>query len=49
MYWGRFAPYVSVAEKKKNAEKAAVRLVKNGQQIAPVYIEGKRPGVPRTN
>lgn len=41
MYWG-YAPYVSVAEKKKNAEKAAAKLMKSGQKILPVTVAGNK-------
>jgi uncharacterized Zn finger protein len=41
-YYG-FAPYVSVAQKKLNAEKLAKKLEKNGRKLEPVVAEvGKR-------
>ena len=37
--WGR---YVSVAEKRANAEREAKRLAKKGRVLAPVELEGKK-------
>jgi uncharacterized Zn finger protein len=42
MYWGQFAPYVSVAEKKKKAEAAAGKLLKSGKKISPIRITGRK-------
>ena len=45
MYWqygGGFTDYVSVAEKKKKAEKATAKLIKSGRKIFPVRIEGRK-------
>ena len=43
MSWGwGFAPYVSVAEKRRRAEKAAAKLTKKGQVLAPVQLASKR-------
>ena len=41
-YGGGFTDYVSVAEKKKKAEKAATKLIKSGRKISPVRIEGRK-------
>ena len=38
-YW---QPYVSVAEKRRRAEREAAKLKKRGQAIAPVRIEGRK-------
>jgi uncharacterized Zn finger protein len=40
-YYG-FAPYVSVAQKKLNAEKLARKLEKKGQQLEPVAADGSK-------
>jgi len=40
-YYGSWAPYVSVAERRKQAEREIGRLRKKGQAIAPVIIEGR--------
>jgi uncharacterized Zn finger protein len=37
--WG---PYVSVAEKRKKAELAAKKLIKKGEKIFPIIIDGKK-------
>jgi uncharacterized Zn finger protein len=39
--YGYFAPYVSVAQRRKNAEKAVAKLVKQGRRVASVKIEGR--------
>jgi uncharacterized Zn finger protein len=39
--YGYFAPYVSVAQRRKNAEKAVARLVKQGKRVTPVKIQGR--------
>lgn len=36
-----FRPYVSVAERLKRAEKAASKLIKKGEKLAPVRINGR--------
>jgi uncharacterized Zn finger protein len=38
--WG-WPPYVPVAERRRKAEKAAAKLVKKGQKIFPVKIDGR--------
>ncbi len=38
-YYG-FAPYVSVAQKKINAEKLAAKLTKKGEKLEPVSVSG---------
>jgi uncharacterized Zn finger protein len=40
-YYG-FAPYVSVAQKKINAEKLAEKLTKKGEKLNPVSVTGKQ-------
>ena len=39
--WEGFAPYVSVAEKRRRAEKAAAKLTKKGQALSPVRLESR--------
>jgi len=39
--WGGFAPYVSVAERRRRSENAAAKLTKKGQTLLPVRLEGK--------
>ncbi len=39
--WDDFAPYVSVAERRKQAEKAAAKLAKNGRKVSPIRISGR--------
>src|SRR5712672_4721066 len=39
MAWG---PYVSVAQKRRKAEREVAKLKKKGQSIEPVVIEGKK-------
>ncbi|MCT4604859.1 MAG: SWIM zinc finger family protein [Marinisporobacter sp.] len=41
-YYGGFAPYVSVAERKKRAEKAVEKLRKKDSTISPVVVEGRK-------
>jgi uncharacterized Zn finger protein len=41
-YNERFPPYVSVAQRRKDAEKHAASLQKKGKATAPVRIEGKK-------
>src|SRR5688572_18083478 len=38
--WG-FAPYVRVADRKKQAQKKVAQLKKKGKDIQPVILEGK--------
>jgi uncharacterized Zn finger protein len=38
--WG-FRPYVSVAERRRKAEKAVSKLAKKGQKITPIQISGR--------
>ncbi len=40
-YYGGWAPYVSVAEHRRQAEKKVAALQKKDQTINPVHIEGK--------
>ena len=40
-YWG-YKPYVSVAQRRANAAKQVKLLLKNGQTVSPVVIEGRR-------
>lgn len=40
-YYGSWAPYVSVAERRKQAEREIAQLRKKGHAIAPVIIEGR--------
>lgn len=42
MGWYDYAPYVTVAEKMKKAEKALVKLRKKDPGASPVVIEGKK-------
>lgn len=39
--WGYYKPYVPVAERRKNAEKAAAKMTKKGQKVSPVRINGR--------
>jgi len=39
-YWGGFAPYVSVAEKREKAAKKLKRLQKSNPAVRPVLIQG---------
>jgi uncharacterized Zn finger protein len=42
MSWGRsFRPYVSAAEKRRRAKKAANALEKKGQKLNPVRVDGR--------
>jgi uncharacterized Zn finger protein len=41
MYFG-WQPYVSVAERKRQAEKKLAQMKKQGQPVAPVTIEGRK-------
>ena len=40
MYWG-WRPYVPVAERRRRAQKAAAKMVKKGQKVSPINIEGR--------
>jgi len=40
-YWG-YKPYVSVAQRRTNAAKQVKLLLKKGQTVSPVVIEGRR-------
>src|SRR5450755_2487615 len=40
-YFGDWAPYVSVAQRRRQAERKAAALVKMGQICQPVAIEGR--------
>ena len=40
-YYGGWAPYVPVAERRKKAAREIARLRKAGQKVAPVVIEGR--------
>jgi uncharacterized Zn finger protein len=40
-YYGGWAPYVSVAERRKQAQKKVAALQKKGKTITPVLIEGR--------
>lgn len=39
--YGHWKPYVSVAQRRKNAEKAVAKRVKNGENITPVRLPGR--------
>ncbi|MCX6979942.1 MAG: SWIM zinc finger family protein [Verrucomicrobia bacterium] len=41
MSWYEFKPYVSVAERRRKAEKAAKKMVGKGRAVSPVRIEGR--------
>src|SRR5215467_16150702 len=41
MSYYQWRPYVSVAQRRRKAEKALARLFKNGRPIEPVLIEGR--------
>ena len=40
-YYGGWAPYVPVAERRRKAEREVAKLRKKGQKVAPVMIEGR--------
>src|SRR3990172_6701483 len=40
-YYGGWAPYVTVAERRKQAAKKVAALQKKGKKISPVQIEGR--------
>ena len=44
MNYFRWAPYVPVAERRRQAERKLAKLKKQGQSIAPVAIEGRTIG-----
>jgi len=39
--WGYYRPYVSVAERRRKAEKAVAKMVKKGQKVSPVQLDGR--------
>jgi uncharacterized Zn finger protein len=39
--WGGWPPYVSAAQRRRNAEQAKARLRKRGVALAPVVVEGR--------
>ena len=41
-YYGGWAPYVPVAERRKKAAREIARLKKAGQNVAPVVVEGRK-------
>jgi hypothetical protein len=41
-YYFAWQPYVSVAEKRRRAEREVAKLKKRGQAVAPVRIEGRK-------
>ncbi|MDA0306574.1 MAG: SWIM zinc finger family protein [Proteobacteria bacterium] len=41
-YYGGWAPYVSVAERRKKAAREVIKLRKKGQVVAPIEIEGRK-------
>src|SRR5262245_5675442 len=41
MSWHEFRPYVSVAERRRQAQQKLKQLKKKGQSVAPVTIEGR--------
>lgn len=41
MYYGRWKPYVPVAKRRAQAAKKAAKLVKKGQTLSPVVIDGR--------
>jgi uncharacterized Zn finger protein len=41
-YRGGYPEYVSVADKKKNAERAVAKMLKDGKKIVPIRIEGQK-------
>jgi uncharacterized Zn finger protein len=38
---GYYRPYVSVAERRRKAEKAAAKMAKRGEKVSPVRIDGR--------
>jgi uncharacterized Zn finger protein len=41
MYWRSFKPYVSVARRRAQAAREVAKLQKNGDEAAPIVIEGR--------
>ena len=41
-YYGGWAPYVPVSERRKKAAREIARLKKAGQKVAPVVVEGRK-------
>ena len=41
MYGWGWPRYVSVAEKRRKAEKAVAKMMKKGEKISPVKLEGR--------
>ncbi|HEC90081.1 MAG TPA: hypothetical protein ENI55_00290, partial [Alphaproteobacteria bacterium] len=41
-YYGGWAPYVSVAERRKKAAREVKKLRKKGHVVAPIEIEGRK-------
>jgi uncharacterized Zn finger protein len=41
MSWYSFQPYVSVAERRRKAEKAAKKMLGKGRAVSPIRIEGR--------
>jgi uncharacterized Zn finger protein len=41
MSWFQYRPYVSVAERRRNAQREAAKLGKQGKTLRPVQIEGR--------
>lgn len=40
MYFS-YKPYVSAAERRKKAQKAAAKVSKNGEKLAPIFLDGR--------
>src|SRR5689334_22617101 len=41
-YYGGWAPYVPVAERRRQAQRTVAKLSKTGHPVAPVTIEGRK-------
>ncbi len=41
-YYGGWAPYIPVAERRRNAAREVVKLRKKGRLVEPVEIEGRK-------
>lgn len=39
--FGRWKPYVPVAQRRKDAEKSVAKLVKKGLKVTPIKLEGR--------
>jgi hypothetical protein len=39
--WWQFKPYVSVAQRRANAQREVKKLAKKGQNISPVEVAGR--------